>query len=174
MKKEESKLRINNEIKALHVRLVGDNVEQGIYDIHDALNIAEELGCDLIEISPNALPPVCRVMEYQKYLYQQKKKQKELKARQKQTELKELRFGPNMGENDYQVKLKHAEEFLHEGNKVKATMMFKGREIAYAEQGKQILLRLAIDLEKFGNADSMPILEGRRMSISISPKKKIN
>jgi len=172
MKKEESKLRINNEIKALHVRLVGDNVEQGIYDIHDALNIAEELGCDLIEISPNALPPVCRVMEYQKYLYQQKKKQKELKARQKQTELKELRFGPNMGENDYQVKLKHAEEFLHEGNKVKATMMFKGREIAYAEQGKQILLRLAIDLEKFGNADSMPILEGRRMSISISPKKR--
>jgi translation initiation factor IF-3 len=172
MKKEESKLRINNEIKSLHVRLVGDNVEQGIYDIHDALNIAEELGCDLIEISPNALPPVCRVMEYQKYLYQQKKKQKELKARQKQTELKELRFGPNMGENDYQVKLKHAEEFLHEGNKVKAIMMFKGREIAYAEQGKQTLLRFAIDLEKFGNADSMPILEGRRMNITISPKKR--
>lgn len=172
LKKEETKLRINNEIKALHVRLVGDNVEQGIYDIRDALKIAEELECDLIEISPNALPPVCRVIDYQKYLYQQKKKQKEIKARQKQTELKELRFGPNMGENDYQVKLKHAEEFLKEGNKVKATMMFKGREIAYAEQGKQTLLRFAIDLEKIGNADSMPTLEGRRMNITISPKKK--
>lgn len=172
LKKEETKLRINNEIKALHVRLVGDNVEQGIYDIRDALNIADELGCDLIEISPNALPPVCRVIDYQKYLYQQKKKQKEIKARQKQTELKELRFGPNMGENDYQVKLKHAEEFLKEGNKVKATMMFKGREIAYAEQGKQTLLRFAIDLEKVGNADAMPTLDGRRMNITISPKKK--
>lgn len=172
LKKEETKLKINNEIRVPKVRLVGDNVEQGIYDIQKALQIAEEQEADLIEISPNATPPVCRVIDYQKYLYQQKKKQKEIKARQKQTELKELRFGPNMGENDYQVKLKHAEEFLKDGNKVKATMMFKGREIAYAEQGKQTLLRFAIDLEKVGNADSMPTLEGRRMNITISPKKK--
>lgn len=172
MKKEENSLRINNEIKAFKVRLVGDNVEQGIYDTRKALQIADELELDLVEISPNADPPVCKILDYQKYLYQQKRRLKEMKANQKVMEIKEIRFGPNTDEHDFQFKLKHAQEFLNAGNKVKASIFFKGRAITYADQGKKNLLRFAIELENYGKAESMPVLEGKRMSMVIAPNKK--
>ena len=154
---------INERIRAREVRLVGDNVENGVYPIQEALNIADSLGLDLIEISPNAAPPVCRVLDYQKFLYQQKKRQKEQKA---------IRFGPQTDDHDYNFKLKHAIGFLQEGAKVKAYVFFKGRSILFKEQGEVLLLRFASDLEEYGKVDQMPVLEGKRMIIMLSPKKK--
>ena len=172
MKKEENSLRINEQIRVPKVRLVGDNVEVGIYDTRKAMQIADELELDLVEISPNGDPPVCKIMDYQKYVYQQKKKTKEMKANSKQVEIKEIRFGPNTDEHDFQFKLKHAQEFLKDGNKVKASIFFKGRAINYTEQGEKLLLRFAIECEEFGKAENMPKLEGKRMYIMLTPNKK--
>ena len=163
---------INEHIRAREVRLVGDNVTPGIYSIHEALKIAEELELDLVEISPNAEPPVCKVLDYQKYLYQQKKKAKEIKAKSTKVVVKEIRFGPQTDDHDYNFKLKHAIGFLQEGAKVKAYVFFKGRSILFKEQGEVLLLRFANDLEDYGKVEQMPVLEGKRMIIMLSPKKK--
>lgn len=170
--KKESELKINDEIRAYKVRLVGDNVEQGIYDINYAKKLANEKELDLVEISPNADPPVCKIIDYKKYIYQQKKKQKELKANSKVIEIKEIRFTPNIDEHDFDFKLKHAQEFLKDGNKVKASIFFKGRMINYKEQGEKMLLKFAIECEEFGKAENMPRLEGKRMYMIIAPNKK--
>ncbi len=151
--------------------MVGENVEQGVFPIEKARQLAEELELDLVEISPNAEPPVCRITDYQKFLYQQKKREKELKAKAKKVEVKEIRFGPQTGDNDYAFKLKHAEEFLKEGNKVKAYVFFKGRAILFKEQGEEILGRFMKDLEELAKVDQQPLLEGKRLSILLSPKK---
>ncbi len=163
--------RTNERVRAREVRLVGDNVEQGVYPISQALKIAEEQGLDLVEISPNAAPPVCRVIDYQKFLYQLRKKQKEQKAKSVKVVVKEIRFGPQTDDHDYNFKLKHAKGFLEEGSKVKAYVFFKGRSILFKEQGEVLLLRFASDLEEFGKLEQMPVLEGKRMTIMISPKK---
>lgn len=163
---------INDQIRAREVRLVGDNVENGVYSIQEALRIADELELDLIEISPNAEPPVCRILDYQKFLYQQKKRQKEQKAKSTKVVVKEIRFGPQTDEHDYNFKLKHAIGFLQEGAKVKAYVFFKGRSILFKEQGEVLLLRFANDLEEYGKVEQMPVLEGKRMIIMLSPKKK--
>ena len=166
-------MRINEEITAPRVRLVGDNIpEQGVYPVSQALKIADELGLDLVEISAKADPPVCKVIDYQKYLYQQKEKAKEMKANAAKIVIKEIRFGPNTDEHDFQFKLKHAQEFLQEGSKVKASVFFKGRSILYADQGEKLLLRFAVELEDFGRAEQMPKLEGKRMIMMIAPVKK--
>ena len=162
---------INEQIRAREVRLVGDNVETGIYSIHDALKKAEELELDLVEISPTAQPPVCKILDYQKYLYQQKKNQKEIKAKATKVVIKEIRFGPQTDDHDYNFKLKHAMGFLQEGSKVKAYVFFKGRSILFKEQGEVLLLRFANDLEDYGKVEQMPQLEGKRMIIMLSPKK---
>lgn len=162
----------NERIRAREVRLVGDNVEPGIYTIQEALAKAEELELDLIEISPTANPPVCKILDYQKFLYQQKKRQKEQKAKATKVVVKEIRFGPQTDDHDYNFKLKHAQGFLQEGAKVKAYVFFKGRAILFKEQGEVLLLRFANDLEEFGKVEQMPVLEGKRMIIMISPKKK--
>ena len=154
------------------MRLVGDNVEPGIYSIHDALHKAEELELDLVEISPQAEPPVCKILDYQKYLYQQKKKQKEIKAKAQKVVIKEIRFGPQTDDHDYNFKLKHAKGFLEEGAKVKAYVFFKGRSILFKEQGEVLLLRFANDLEDYGKVEMMPLLEGKRMTIMLAPKKQ--
>ena len=152
---------------------MGDNIpEQGVYPVSQALKIADELGLDLVEISAKADPPVCKVIDYQKYLYQQKKKAKEMKANAAKIVIKEIRFGPNTDEHDFQFKLKHAQEFLQEGSKVKASEFFKGRSILYADQGEKLLLRFAVELEDFGRAEQMPKLEGKRMMMMIAPVKK--
>ncbi len=163
---------INEHIRAREVRLVGDNVTTGIYPIQEALKIAEDLELDLVEISAQADPPVCKVLDYQKYLYQQKKKAKEQKAKSVKVVIKEIRFGPQTDEHDYNFKLKHAIGFLQEGSKVKAYVFFKGRSILFKEQGEVLLLRFANDLEEYGKVEQMPVLEGKRMIIMISPKKK--
>jgi translation initiation factor IF-3 len=152
--------------------LVGDNVEPGIYKITEALRLAQELEVDLVEISPNAEPPVCKLMDYGKFLYQQKKREKELKAKSSQIVVKEIRFGPQTDEHDYEFKKKNAIKFLSEGAKLKAFVFFKGRSIIYKEQGQILLLRLAQDLEDYGKVESMPVLEGKRMIMFIAPKKK--
>lgn len=162
---------INGQIRAKEVRLVGDNVEQGVYSLHDALRIAENLELDLIEISPNAEPPVCRILDYQKFLYQQKKRLKEQKAKSTKVVVKEIRFGPQTDDHDYNFKLKHAIGFLQEGAKVKAYVFFRGRSILFKEQGEVLLLRFANDLEEYGKVEQMPVLEGKRMIIMLSPKK---
>ena len=155
------------------MRVVGDNVpEQKVYSLQEALKMAVELELDLVEISPNAEPPVCKIIDYQKYLYQQKKKAKEMKANAAKIVIKEIRFGPNTDEHDFQFKLKHAQEFLQEGSKVKASVFFKGRSIIYADQGEKLLLRFAVELEEFGRAEQMPKLEGKRMIMMIAPVKK--
>ena len=163
---------INERIRAREVRLVGDNVENGIYSIHEALKLAEEQGLDLIEISATAQPPVCKILDYQKFLYQQKKRQKEQKAKAAKVVVKEIRFGPQTDDHDYNFKLKHAQEFLKEGAKVKAYVFFRGRSILFKEQGEVLLLRFANDLEEIGKLEQMPVLEGKRMTIMLSPKKK--
>jgi translation initiation factor IF-3 len=166
-------VRINNEITAKEVRLIGENIEEpGIYPTVVALNMAVVQNMDLVEISPNADPPVCRIVDYQKYQYQQKKRLKELKDKSLKTELKEIRFGPNTDEHDYQFKLKHARSFLEDGDKVKAFVFFKGRSILFSQQGEILLLRLANDLEDVGKVEFMPKLEGKRMTIIIVPKAK--
>jgi translation initiation factor IF-3 len=164
--------RINNRIREKEVRLVGDNVEQGIYPIADALRMADELELDLVEISPSAVPPVCRITDYQKFLYQQKKRQKEQKAKAAKIIVKEIRFGPQTDDHDYNFKLKHAKSFLEEGAKVKAYVFFKGRSILFKQQGEVLLLRFANDLEDYAKVDQLPLLEGKRMIITLSPKKK--
>lgn len=162
---------INERIRAREVRLVGDNVETGIYPIQEALKIAEAQGLDLIEISPNAAPPVCKVLDYQKFLYQQKKHQKEQKAKATKVVVKEIRFGPQTDDHDYNFTLKHAIGFLQDGAKVKAYVFFRGRSILFKEQGEVLLLRFANDLEEYGKVEQMPVLEGKRMIIMLSPKK---
>lgn len=169
-KKEDTNL-INDEIRASEVRLVGDNVEQGIYPIEEALKIAEGQELDLILIAPQAEPPVCRVMDYQKFKFQQRKHTKEQKAKSTKLVVKEIRFGPQTDEHDYNFKLKHAIGFLKEGAKVKSYVFFKGRSILFKEQGEVLLLRFANDLEEYGKLDQMPVLEGKRMTIMLSPKK---
>lgn len=161
----------NERIRAREVRLVGDNVEQGIYPIQQALRIAEQQELDLVEISPNAEPPVCRVIDYQKFLYQQKKRQKEQKQKAAKVVVKEIRFGPQTDDHDYNFKLKHAQGFLKEGAKVKAYVFFRGRSILFKDQGEVLLLRFANDLEDLGKVEMMPVLEGKRMSIMIAPLK---
>lgn len=163
---------INEFIRAREVRLVGDNVTPGIYSIQEARKIADELELDLVEISAQADPPVCKILDYQKFLYQQKKKAKEIKAKSTKVVVKEIRFGPQTDDHDYNFKLKHAIGFLQEGAKVKAYVFFKGRSILFKEQGEVLLLRFASDLEEYGKVEQMPVLEGKRMIIMFSPKKK--
>ncbi len=166
--------RINDRIRIPKVRLVGENVEeQGVYSTSVALRMAEDLNLDLVEISPKADPPVCRIIDYKKFLYQQKRKQKEIKSKSTKIVVKEIRFGPTTDDHDYQFKLKHAQKFLTEGSKVKAFVFFKGRTIMYKEQGEILLLRLATDLEEFAKVDQLPKLEGKRMIMFLSPKNKI-
>lgn len=173
MKNEKIKnnYRINEQIRSREVRLVGDDVESTVMPTHKAVQLAEQKGVDLVEISPNAQPPVCRLIDYSKFLYQQKKRQKELKAKQVKIEVKEIRFGPQTDEHDYNFKLKHAKDFLTEGDKVKAYVFFRGRSILFKEQGEVLLLRFANDLEEYGKVEQMPVLEGKRMIIFIAPKK---
>lgn len=173
MKNEKIKnnYRINEQIRSREVRLVGDDVESTVMPTHKAIQLAEQKRVDLVEISPNAQPPVCRLIDYSKFLYQQKKRQKELKAKQVKIEVKEIRFGPQTDEHDYNFKLKHAKDFLTEGDKVKAYVFFRGRSILFKEQGEVLLLRFANDLEEYGKVEQMPVLEGKRMIIFIAPKK---
>jgi translation initiation factor IF-3 len=152
---------------------VGDDVESDVYAIEDALKLAEERELDLVEISPKADPPVCKIVDYKKFLYMQKKKQKELKAKQSKVVIKEIRFGPNTDDHDFQFKLKHAHKFLEEGSKVKAYVFFKGRTIVFKERGEILLLKFATELEEVGIVEQMPKLEGKRMTMMINPKKKI-
>ena len=152
--------------------MVGDNVEIGLYKIKQALALADELELDLVEISPNATPPVCKILEYKKFLYEQRKREKALKSKATKVIIKEIRFGPRTDEHDYDFKKKHAEKFLKEGAKLKAFVFFKGRSIVFKEQGQILLLRLAQDLEDLGKVEQLPKLEGKRMTMFISPKKK--
>ncbi|TXD72196.1 translation initiation factor IF-3 [Aequorivita antarctica] len=163
---------MNGKIRAEEVRLVGDNVEIGVYPLKKAREIAEEQELDLVEISPNANPPVCKVIDYKKFVYEQKKREKVLKAKATKVTIKEIRFGPNTDDHDYDFKKKHGEKFLQEGSKLKAYVFFKGRSIIYKDQGEILLLRLARDLEEFGKVEQMPKLEGKRMIMFIAPKKK--
>lgn len=169
-KKDTSEFRINHMIRAREVRVVGDNVETGIYPLDEALRMAEEQGLDLVEISPNANPPVCKIIDYNKFLYERRKKEKEIKAKSAKSEVKELRFTPNTDDHDFEFKLRHAEKFLKEGNKVKAYVQFKGRAIMFKERGELILLKLAERLAEVGSLEGMPKLEGRRMHAVIAPK----
>ncbi|PKQ45107.1 translation initiation factor IF-3 [Confluentibacter flavum] len=168
---QEDKHKINSKITSPNVRLVGENVEIGVYSTRDALKIADEQGLDLVEISPNADPPVCKVMDYKKFLYEQKKRDKVIKAKATKVIIKEIRFGPQTDDHDYEFKKKHAEKFLKEGAKLKAFVFFKGRSIIFKEQGQILLLKLAQDLEEFGKVEQMPKLEGKRMTMFLAPKK---
>ena len=152
--------------------MVGDNIEQGVYSIERALLRADELGLDLVEISPNADPPVCKIVDFQKFLYQLRKKEKEIKANAVKVVVKEIRFGPQTDEHDYNFKLKHARNFLTEGNKVKASVFFRGRSIMFKEQGEDLLKKFIDDLEDIAKVDSAPKLEGQRMIVNLSPKPK--
>ena len=162
--------RINEQIRVREVRIVGEGGST-VVPTRQALDMAHEQGVDLVEISPNANPPVCRLIDYSKFLYQQKKRQKEMKAKQVKVEVKEIRFGPQTDEHDYQFKLKHAKEFLEEGNKVRAYVFFRGRSILFKEQGEVLLLRFANDLEEVGKVEGMPSLEGKKMFLYLAPKK---
>ena len=168
--KKQNQYRINEQIRVREVRIVGESGST-VMPIKQALDMAREQGVDLVEISPNANPPVCRLIDYSKFLYQQKKRQKEMKAKQVKVEVKEIRFGPQTDEHDYQFKLKHAKEFLEEGNKVRAYVFFRGRSILFKEQGEVLLLRFANDLEEVGKVESMPSLEGKKMFLYLAPKK---
>ena len=151
---------------------MGDNIETGVFTISEARRLAEEQELDLVEISPSAVPPVCKIMDYKKFLYDQRKKQKEIAAKTQKVVLKEIRFGPNTNEHDYDFKLKHAISFLEDGAKLKAFVFFKGRTIVYKDKGEILLLKLAQDLEDYGKVEQLPKLEGKRMSIIVSPKQK--
>ena len=168
--KKQNQYRINEQIRVREVRIVSDSGSM-VLPTREALDMAREQGVDLVEISPNANPPVCRLIDYSKFLYQQKKRQKEMKAKQVKVEVKEIRFGPQTDEHDYQFKLKHAREFLEEGNKVRAYVFFRGRSILFKEQGEVLLLRFANDLEEWGKVESMPSLEGKKMFLYLAPKK---
>ena len=172
---KENPNRINNEITAPTVRVVGDNVEPNlVLPITKALALADEMELDLVEISPNAEPPVCRIVDYQKFLYQQKKKQKEIKAKQTKIVIKEIRFGPQTDDHDFNFKLRHAENFIKEGAKVKASVFFRGRSIVFKEQGEILLLRFATALEDIAKVEVMPTLEGKKMNMILAPKPKKN
>ena len=173
MKKDNAKqqYRVNEQIRVREVRIVGDGIESTVMPTRNALHLAEQKGVDLVEISPNAQPPVCRLIDYSKFLYQQKKHQKEMKAKQVKVDVKEIRFGPQTDDHDYEFKLKHAKGFLTDGDKVKAFVFFKGRSILFKEQGEVLLLRFAADLEDYGKVEQMPQLEGKRMIMFIAPKK---
>ncbi|MDG1723576.1 MAG: translation initiation factor IF-3 [Flavobacteriaceae bacterium] len=168
---KEDKHRINEKIRAQEVRLVGDNVEMGVFPLQKALQKANDLELDLVEISPNAAPPVCKIIDYKKFLYEQKKREKAMKANASKVVLKEIRFGPQTDEHDYEFKKKHAIKFLEEGSKLKAFVFFKGRSIVFKEQGHILLLRLAQDLEAYGKVEQLPKLEGKRMIMLLNPKK---
>ena len=172
---KENPHRINEEITADTVRIVGDNVEPNlVVPISKALQLADEMELDLVEISPNAQPPVCRIVDYQKFLYQQKKKQKEIKAKQTKVVIKEIRFGPQTDDHDFNFKLRHAENFIKEGAKVKAYVFFRGRSIVFKEQGEILLLRFATALEEIAKVEVMPTLEGKKMNMILAPKSKKN
>ena len=151
---------------------MGENIEPGVFKLAEALRLADQFELDLVEISPNAEPPVCKIMDYKKFVYEQKKRDKVLKAKSTQVVVKEIRFGPQTDEHDYEFKRKNADKFLKEGAKLKAFVFFKGRSIIYKDQGQILLLRLATDLEEFGKVEAMPVLEGKRMIMFIAPKKK--
>ncbi len=168
--KKEAQHRINNYITAQTVRVVGENFEPKIVSLREALAIADQYELDLVEISPNANPPVCKVMDYQKYLYEQKKKAKEIKANSAKTVVKEIHMGPQTDDHDFNFKCVHAEKFLKDGYKVKVMVTFRGRSIIYKDQGELLLLRFAQSLEEFGKLDQMPTLLGKNMTIMISPK----
>lgn len=164
--------RLNKEIAAKEVRLIGEGIEPGVYPIEEALKLAAEQEVDLVEISPKAVPPVCRIIDYKKFLYERKRKEKEQKAKAKQSEVKEIRFTPNTSDHDFDFKARHAEKFLQDGNKVKCYVQFKGRSIMFQERGELLLLKFAERLAEFGSLESMPRLEGRRMIAIFTPKKK--
>jgi translation initiation factor IF-3 len=168
--KKQNQYRVNEQIRVREVRIVGESGST-VMPTKEALDMARQQGVDLVEISPNANPPVCRLIDYSKFLYQQKKRAKEMKAKQVKVEVKEIRFGPQTDEHDYQFKLKHAKEFLEEGNKVRAYVFFRGRSILFKEQGEVLLLRFANDLEEVGKVESMPSLEGKKMFLYLAPKK---
>ncbi len=171
--KQQSEHRINNQITAPQVRVVSDELEGAqVMSIKEAILLADQMELDLIEISPKADPPVCRIADYQKFLYQQKKKAKEIKAKQAKVVIKEIRFGPQTDDHDYNFKLRHAQNFLQEGAKVKAYVFFRGRSIVFSEQGQILLLRFATDLEEYGKVEMMPKLEGKRMTMMLAPKSK--
>ncbi len=168
---KENPHRINDQINVPEVRVVGDNIpEPKVMSTRDALRLADEMELDLVEISPKAVPPVCRIVDYQKFLYQQKKKAKEIKANQVKVVVKEIRFGPQTDDHDYNFKLKHAQNFLKEGAKVKAYVFFRGRSIVFKEQGEILLLRFATDLEEFAKVEAMPRLDGKKMNMMLAPK----
>ncbi len=164
--------RVNDKIRVPKIRLVGENVEQGVYNTRDALRMADDMDLDLVEISPNADPPVCKIIDYSKFMYDQRKKQKELAAKAVKVVIKEIRFGPNTSDHDYEFKKKHAIEFLQSGAKVKAFVFFRGRSIVFKDQGEILLLRLAQDLEEYGKVEHMPSMDGKKMNITIAPKSK--
>ena len=168
--KMKNQYRVNEQIHVREVRVVGEDGSE-VMPTRKALDLARQQGVDLVEISPNAQPPVCRLIDYSKFLYQQKKRQKEMKQKQVKVEVKEIRFGPQTDEHDYQFKLKHAQEFLLDGNKVRAYVFFRGRSILFKEQGEVLLLRFANDLEEYGKVESMPALEGKMMFLYLAPKK---
>ncbi len=172
-KQQQGEHRINSQITAPQVRVVSDELEGAqVMSIREALALADQMEMDLIEISPKADPPVCRIADYQKFLYQQKKKAKEIKAKQVKVVIKEIRFGPQTDDHDYNFKLRHAQNFLQEGAKVKAYVFFRGRSIVFSEQGQILLLRFATDLEEYGKVEMMPKLEGKRMTMMLAPKPK--
>ena len=172
-KQQQGEHRINSQITAPQVRVVSDELEGAqVMSIREALALADQMEMDLIEISPKAEPPVCRIADYQKFLYQQKKKAKEIKAKQTKVVIKEIRFGPQTDDHDYNFKLRHAQNFLQEGAKVKAYVFFRGRSIVFSEQGQILLLRFATDLEEYGKVEMMPKLEGKRMTMMLAPKPK--
>lgn len=169
--KLEDEYRINEEIKAPEVRLVGNNVQQGIYPIKEALRIADELGLDLIEIAPEANPPVCKIMDFSKFIYEKKRKLKEQRSKAAQVTVKEIRLSPNIDDHDFDFKLRHAINFLKEGNKVKVELFFKGRTILFQERGEMILLKFADAISEYGKVETLPKLEGKKMFMIIAPKK---
>jgi translation initiation factor IF-3 len=171
-KEETEQHKINNKITAREIRLVMENEEPKVMSTFDAIKLAEEQEMDLVEISPNAVPPVCKIMDYRKFLYNQKRKQKELKAKQSKVVIKEIRFGPNTDDHDFNFKLVHAKKFLEEGSKVKAYVFFRGRTIVFKDRGELLLLKFANELSELGALESMPKLEGKRMIIMLNPKKK--
>ena len=168
--KMKNQYRVNEQIHVREVRVVSEDGSE-VMPTRKAMDLARQQGVDLVEISPNAQPPVCRLIDYSKFLYQQKKRQKEMKQKQVKVEVKEIRLGPQTDEHDYQFKLKHAQEFLLEGNKVRAYVFFRGRSILFKEQGEVLLLRFANDLEEYGKVESMPALEGKKMFLYLAPKK---
>ena len=168
--KMKNQYRVNGQIHVREVRVVSDNGSE-VMPTRQALDMARQQGVDLVEISPNAQPPVCRIIDYSKFLYQQKKRQKEMKQKQVKVEVKEIRFGPQTDDHDYEFKLKHAQEFLEEGNKVRAYVFFRGRSILFKEQGEVLLLRFANDLEEYAKVEQLPRLEGKKMFLFLAPKK---